>query len=373
VVLVNLKTKDGSKDSLIYQNSTDSLDFTKPVEMRVYNISGSSFRTYMVHVNVHQEKADEFHWNQVAQNDALVASMKGMRTLAYDGKVWLMGNDGNGSHIFVSDTKSSLSWALVSQEVYSADAYKSFTLSMGVPTFLSNGNMYQFFKNGEAYECRTASTPNIASLVGGTEHSIFGYSADGKLMVSTSFGNAWSESSLDTNNEWLPKQDVNLITIPLKTNLQVEKLLLIGNRDASAFPSDTSAVVWSKIDETSESAMNQPWLFYSNVADNKYRLPRMRNLQVIGYNGMMLAIGGDAINGTTKAFSQFYKSADEGMTWQNDTIYKMPSGFVSSTSIFSMMCDEDNFIWIFGGESGQVWKGRLNELGWRKEQGAFEE
>ena len=272
VVLINLKTEDKTQDSLVYYSSTDSINFTKPVEFRVYSNSGSAYRTYMVHVNVHQEKANVFSWSQVAESDPLVASMQGMRTLAYDGKIWMMGNDGTGSRLYVSETSQALSWTLVSQDTYSADAFKNFALCLGFPTFLSGESIYQYYKNGEKYECQTISIPSIMDFVGGTGKSIYGFSSDGKLVKSSSFGNVWIEVSLDTNGEWLPRQDVNFVCLPSRTNKRVNKLLLIGNRDASEYPSDTCAVVWGKVDEETDGSMNQSWSFYTSDRKDKMQI-----------------------------------------------------------------------------------------------------
>ena len=54
-VVLNLRTHDGLKDSLVYYSSTDSLDLTKPLEVRIYNQAGSAFRTYTVKVGVRQQ------------------------------------------------------------------------------------------------------------------------------------------------------------------------------------------------------------------------------------------------------------------------------------------------------------------------------
>ena len=60
-VILVLKSSTG-KDSLAYFSSTDSLDFSSPVRMRVYNMQGSAYREYTVTVNVHKESENEFTW-----------------------------------------------------------------------------------------------------------------------------------------------------------------------------------------------------------------------------------------------------------------------------------------------------------------------
>ena len=59
--VLNLYSKSGA-DSLAYYSSNDSIDFTNPVRLRVYNMMGTAYREYTVHVNVHKESVDEFSW-----------------------------------------------------------------------------------------------------------------------------------------------------------------------------------------------------------------------------------------------------------------------------------------------------------------------
>ena len=72
-VLCNVSSKNGgvvtikslTSDTLRYVSSTDSLDFTKQREFRVFSNSGTVSRAYTVSVNVHQEEADSFRWTRV--------------------------------------------------------------------------------------------------------------------------------------------------------------------------------------------------------------------------------------------------------------------------------------------------------------------
>ena len=55
--------KSATSDTIKYFNSADSLDFTKPRQVVVYNNSGTGMNTYTVHVNVHQQDGDTFNWS----------------------------------------------------------------------------------------------------------------------------------------------------------------------------------------------------------------------------------------------------------------------------------------------------------------------
>ncbi|MBO4315266.1 MAG: hypothetical protein J5867_04795 [Prevotella sp.] len=369
LIAVNLMTQDRSGDSLVYVSSTDSLDFTNPLEFRVYNTSGTAYRSYAVHVNVHQEVADSFHWSRFATNDAVVASMVGMRILPTDGKLWLMGNDGSGSKVYVGNISHDITWTVLSSSPYPADAYKSFTLVHGIPTFVSDGNLYQCFDDGRG--CMPMAMVNLAFLYGAGDGSMYGLTGEGTMTQASSVYADWQSTLLDDDANLLPTQDVNFIAISSKVNLNTNTLLLIGNRDES-FATDTAAIIWGKVEELNDNSQDQPWFYYTPSIDNKYLLPRLNNLQVVKYDLVLLAMGGRSFDGKLSAFAHFYRSEDEGITWHTDATYSLPSDFSSSDTSFAMVCDANNYLWIFCGGTGQIWRGRTNRLGWNQEQVGYE-
>lgn len=370
LIAANLMTQDRSGDSLVYVSSTDSLDFTNPLEFRVFNTSGTAYRSYTVHVNVHQEVADSFHWSKFATNDAVVASMVGMRILSTDGKLWLMGNDGRGSKVYVGNISHDITWKELSSSLYPADAYKSFTLVHGIPTFVSEGNLYQCFDDGRG--CMPMAMVDLTLLYGAGDGSMYGLTGEKTMTQASSVYADWQSSLLDDDANLLPTQDVNFITISSKVNLHTNTLLLIGNRDG-AFVTDTAAVIWGKVEELNDNSQDQPWFYYTPSAENEYLLPRLYNLQVVKYDLALLAMGGSSFDGKLSAFSHFYRSEDEGITWHTDAIYNLPSDFSSSETSFAMTCDANNYLWLFCGRTGQVWRGRTNRLGWNQEKVRYEE
>ena len=67
-VVVNYPSTSGA-DSLLYYSSTDSIDFTKLKDLRVYSQSGASYRSYEVTINVHKAETDKMIWQKMTAAD----------------------------------------------------------------------------------------------------------------------------------------------------------------------------------------------------------------------------------------------------------------------------------------------------------------
>ena len=100
--VLNLKSSTG-KDSLVYYSSSDSIDFSNPVRVRVYNMRATAWREYTVTVNVHRERPDAFAWNKTE-----VAGLSGVTNRHFvtltDGTVALLGQRNGESVAFTKGT-----------------------------------------------------------------------------------------------------------------------------------------------------------------------------------------------------------------------------------------------------------------------------
>lgn len=63
-------------DSLMYYSSTDSIDFEKLQDLRVYAQDGSAYRTYDLSVNVHKAQTGKMIWEQKSAADLPAADAK---------------------------------------------------------------------------------------------------------------------------------------------------------------------------------------------------------------------------------------------------------------------------------------------------------
>ena len=75
VIIINYPTATGA-DSLFYYNSADSIDFSKPREIRVYSYSGADYRSYTVTVNMHQVETSKLLWEKKQVSDYPTDSRK---------------------------------------------------------------------------------------------------------------------------------------------------------------------------------------------------------------------------------------------------------------------------------------------------------
>lgn len=358
--------KDTDSDTLNYLSTQDSVDFSEPRVLRVYNSSGIYYRDYTVTVNVHQENPDEFEWQQATTYSSF-ASLTSMKGVACGGNVYVFGIDGTSTKVFATSETDPEGWQQLSTNVsFSTDAYKSAVVQGDSLYIYDNGSVYLSTDGATWNAVSDVSGLSLQQLVGATASHLYATTTDGKILCSTDHGITWTENTLDSDGSLLPTENVNFAYKALATNVNTYKLFLCGT-------SSTDALCWGKVEENDEYAQEQDWAYYTVSADNTHLTPNLENLQVVNYGGNMLAMGGAGLgNYTAEAFEYVYMSEDGGLTWYVNDLYTLPDDFSSSETSFTMLCDSQNFLWIVCGSTGQVWRGRLTQLGWSTEQTYFD-
>lgn len=305
-VILNLRNQSGA-DSLAYYSSSDSIDFTNPVRVRVYNMRGTAYREYTAQVNVHKEKADSFQWKATI--------IDGLENV--DGKRFI--NLSNGNLVLVGTQDGA---AVAYQKTASGwEKANSLVIPAYTPSYTAN-TCYAFM--------------------------------DGKIMKSTDNAATWVEDSIDDSAGNLPSSDACIIARPSPLGDGSYNLALIGNRDSRT-------VVWSKVEEKDNTS--NPWTYYPADEYNTKTLPHLYNMRAIAYNDGILATGGD--------FTKMYYSQDNALTWATDTTYTLPGAFGLEATPFAFGVDAGNTMYISKDGSNEIWSGRLAKLGWKKEDNIF--
>lgn len=350
--------KSLKSDSLSYYSSTDSIDFSQPRTIEVVSQSAAYYRKYTVKVNVHQQKEDDFAWSRMAvQQD--FAGMSGIKAVAKGDSLFVFGTDGNTTTAFVTARADGQHFAKLPVS-FTAGAYANAIAGHG-KLYMLDGGVLKSSADGATWTTVTTNAA-LTHLVGYGTKEMYALSEAGRIMSSADGGVTWKADELDDNTSLLPTANLNFALLPLKTNDEMERVLLTGTRTGSA-----NALVWSKIVDYSATATAYPWTFVDAAEDNRYSLQALSNLQVMCYGNQLVAFGTD--NGTLPAAMSV--SLDQGITWRTDSVYALPAQAQSGIRVLSATADADNFVWVVCTGTGEVWRGRLSQLGWKKENDSF--
>lgn len=362
-------------DSISYYSNADSIDFTSPRQVIVYSNSGNANRSYTVHVNVHAEDGDTFNWTDMGK-DTQLAALEQMKLLACGDKLYVFGQLDGHTVGYVS-APSNIVWkplAMNFKHLLDADVYQN-VIVKGETLYMLDGETLMRSENGADWT--PVSAPALRRLMASGAGKLYGISSSGLIMSSKDEGVSWKEELMEESSEWpfsryswLPEDAISMACLTSKTNPDVERLILAGNRSMTTYPDDAYAVVWGKTEDLSGDGQESAWSYYSQTGQ-KYLLPRLSNISMFAYGGALVAFGGHGIGACTQdAGSVMYVSKDGGITWKTNSAYPLPSNNTEG-SPFAAALDDDANIWIVYGKSGQLWRGRLNRLGWSEEKKAF--
>ena len=273
VIVLNLEASDGV-DSLVYFSSSDSIDYEKMKDLRVYAQDGSGYRSYDVKINVHKAQTNKMIWEQMTAADMPAADSKKAQ-------------------------------------------WEQLVAEAGMKQLIGYGTV-------EAYA----------------------YSNDGQMMVSRDNGKTWTADDLDEDASWLPTDNIAFLSWPYAANDSTDYQLLVGTSDKYT----NACVVWRKVAEYSSHSLPSKWVIIPLLDQGKYYLPKLDNLNIVRFNGNVLAIGND---------KTIYVSRDQGLTWKTSSKYTLPDE-LGSTNL-NVMTDDNGYLWLQGKDTGEVWRGLIIE------------
>lgn len=346
-----LKDKNG-QDSLKTVNENDSVDFTRPVRLRVYSLSRTAYRDYIVKVNIHQQTGTEFTWQSAGMPDE-VTRMGNRKIVNNNGKLFLFGENGKT----VGYRHGGNGWQKLEGQDWTSDAWSSLTAMGGYLYLLDDGKLIRS-EDGLTWETMNPQ-PNIEVLVGASKSKLYALT-ESTILVSDDNGATWKEETLDADHKHLPHTNLSLSWRPSRTNAKTNQLVLIGTHNGEV-------KIWSKVEENEKGSQNQPWAYYPEDEHNTHRLPAMTHLQVTAYDGGLIAVGDN--------FKTFYTSKDDGLTWHADNTFMLPEAFgtTPTTAAFALATDNHNRLCISKPFTNQIWFGLLARLSWTTGKKAFTE
>lgn len=348
-------------DSAKYYSSTDSIDFSQPRMVRVYNNSLNAYVTYKVKVNVHQQEGDEFNWQAKAQLNEQLAALSDLKVLALENHIgnhiYVFGKTLGGMKIYKSAASDGNNWTEVTaNQAFAAADYQNAVQMRDQLYILSDGKVYA--SDDAATWSLVGKDSQLKQLVGASSKYLYAFTATG-IAVSKDNGATWAAQKLDAAFSLLPTQNLSMNVSTIASVKNAENVLLLGTRDASY--GDTIATLWNHVADYSANASESAWNYIEYDAHQSGKMPMMDQVLVCGADSGFVALDSNG---------KWYKSKTNGLTWGVDSLVTMPAGFAATTQRFGFCRDKDKFYWVV--RNGSVWKGRFNKDGWIKDPTIFE-
>lgn len=343
--------KSLTSDTLSYYSSSDSIDFTEPRTLRVVAQDAQHYRDYTVTVNVHKQLEGEFQWTQLDAFPADLSASSGLKAAAGDGKLFLLQSEGSTTSVYAYNNGT---WSFCTPNINTplvADAYKSALVWKGYLYIVNNGTVLRC-TDGSTWEQRGTDT-TIKQLVAASDTELYAITDTG-LAASTDGGATWTAETLADDATLLPSEGNGFSCQAVKTNEQIDRVTFVGTS-----ASDTYAKAWTRLADYSTNPVASAWSYIDVAGDTSQALRNMQSLTMLPYNNSLLAFGY-----TGGAMATPRVSIDNGIVWRTDTTYALPDT-LETNGTFAVAVDANSYLWLVT-DKGQVWRGRLNDLGWDK-------
>lgn len=353
--LVSYREK-GSNAAWTVYNSTDSLNLTTPLELYTLSNDGESGRTYTFKVNVHKQEGDSLYWKQCESGVAELAGMTDTKAFILNDKLMVLGQKTSGIVLAErSGIEAQGTWEEMITDLPLETELQTLRqqdgklyLSTSDGKILSSTNAAEWVQEG------VHSAP--LTLVEKTEAFFYAIS-EGKMLRSAD-ASTWEEDKLDSDALILPYSSIRALSLQQANGNK--RIVMVGQND-----NYTNAIVWNKMWNDSEKEEDAQWIYFPLSPDNTIPCPRLQHLNLLPYDGKCVAFGGASLDESHKALDAMYFSHDYGITWRPSTEYHMPIQLEGIEGCITSTVDKNSFIWII--TNAQVWRGRLNRLGFAQQ------
>jgi hypothetical protein len=329
------------------------------MKFKVHAADGVSSREYTLKVNVHLQDPDSLVWTNMQEKGNIFTNTVN----AGEQKAVILGNEllvyTSNTTVYKTSTKvGQYSWSQASVSNLPADAKLTSAVCYKDVLYMVTKSKKVFTSaDGTTWTEATTLGDNVIALISGFSNRLPGIvEIDGKLYFNTCDGQNWNPAKEGDNIllNAVPAEfpTENISSTLTTTGNGVEKVFSVG----MPLPNEDLTIPWFSVD-------GKDWASATNSSYDAY-CPGMANPSIMYYGGMFYSFGG--------ALDAIYYSID-GIAWYKmEKKFLLPQEFKDKGS-YSMVVDptvnpEDkrDFIWVIFGGNGtknEVWRGRLNRLG----------
>ena len=345
----------------------DSTDFTRERTITVYSSDAVYSRKYTLQLRVHKEEADSLVWHHEAEKvNALKEAqechpffVENTLYIYYrttDGSTKVIVTDRTDPNLTAPETVQPFGTAAIDVRSVTVHDGRFFAVAEGRPVVSDNG------KDGWTDLNADAQAAFIFAAAGDSRYAL---SADYRRIVASANGTEWKESYVDLPDS-LPQKNVAAVLCASRLNENAQSLLLTGLAPMKGKNDETiwASRIWKR-DLDNSGIYSTPWMLLPQTTElGDYAFPNLNSPTMISYDHAAHLLGIDGEGNLTPCYS----SADNGRTWSPGNLrFPVQSG----VRAVSMTVDADQYVWIFCAGSGDVWRGRINRLGWKEEPTEF--
>ncbi|MBQ2858162.1 MAG: hypothetical protein IJE78_13790 [Bacteroidaceae bacterium] len=347
------------KDSL--WEETDSLNFEKPVQFKVLAENGAFGRIYTAQINVHKQDPDKLGWQKLESNFA--SNIEKQKAVYLNNYIYVFAIQEGQAVVTKTSTANGSIWSEPIRIDTPSEA--------DITSAMAWGNQLYILANHELYTSQDGfvwnkieTTTNIQQLIANVSSDntqrMIGVDTDNHYIASQDGSNWEQHGEMPTG---FPTNNLSYVSYALETNKDIHRIIVMGDNESA---SDSTVVVWTQLDSED---------YWTDLisSENSHACPKLENMSMIRYNNQLYVFGGSGQNNESiKPFSTMYVSKDNGIAWQTaPEKIAFPEEFQAkyeeSDGNYSCIVDENQSIWMMWSQSGEVWKGRINRLGFEKQ------
>lgn len=364
---------DIAEEDTIYWNTTDSLDFSKPVKFITTAVDMVTTKTYIAKLNIHQVVPDSMSWS-LYSDDVTGLSLKEEKVITY--------NTENADYYYMYACPSDVSkgYLLYRSSVADAKSWKALPMT-GLPAGEAlilqitdfNGVLYVPTTKGALYQSANGQdwtlveqSNSIKSLLGSI-HPTTGDRNPSVMAFIINNAGTLTFAGMDKDSNWTIGETVPA-GFPIAGFANTEyssqyyaRLMLAAGRDKDNALTNS---VWATTDAGS----------WALLTDRNVKTPdfeKREGAMLTRYDDQFFLIGG--LDEAGKGLKDMYTSIDNGVTWAlRDTLIALPDSY-KGCGFSSIQVDKEQYMLIFGGKESsngnvldQIWRGRINRLGFKE-------
>ena len=339
----------------------DSLNFEKPIQFKVLAENGTFGRTYTAKINVHKQDPEVMGWQKLDGNFS--TDITEQKAVYLNNHIYVFAHQDGQTVVTTTESTDGKNWSAPVHIDTPTEADITSAMVWGNQLYILAGNELYASEDGIVWtkvETSTSFQKLIANVYSNKTQKIIGIDSENHYMESHD-GMTWEVYG--EMPAGFPTNHLSYASYALDTNKDINRIVVIGNHETS---SDSITVAWAQLDSENE------WIDLE-APDKSDGCPNLENMSMIRYNNTLYAFGGNGQRkGAIAAFSQLFISKDNGITWQTSPEKiafpeEFQTKYEESDGHYSCIVDENHFIWIMWSKTGEVWRGRINKLGFEKQ------